>query len=174
MWKTRKEDELPGAAPTSTTPDRVQAAPPRNAAQPSDMAHLGKSLVIHGEVSGSEDLFADGEIQGSIDLREHMLVIGPHGKVQAQISARHVVVQGSVQGNITAERVELKQAANVVGDIVTQRITMEDGAYLKGSVDVHKENVKPEVRREAAAPAFAGSAPSSEYTQPSLVGSKKG
>ena len=109
-----------------------------------EFAHLGKSVVIKGELSGSEDLYVDGVVEGTIQLQGNNLVIGPNGHVHADVNAKGVVVQGKLEGNIRAsERVELQKAAVIVGDIVTQRIAIEEGAYFKGKVDIQKESAKP-------------------------------
>ena len=105
-----------------------------------DVAHIGKSVVIKGELSGSEDLFLDGEVEGSIELREQSLTVGPNGRIRANINAKEVVIHGKVDGNISSlERVELRKSAVLVGDIVTQRIIIEDGAYFKGGIDISKD-----------------------------------
>ncbi|MGO8986872.1 MAG: bactofilin family protein [Terriglobales bacterium] len=106
-------------------------------------AHIGKSVVIKGELSGSEDLYVDGNVDGKIELRNHSLTIGPNGNVKADISAKSVVIQGKLDGSINAsERVELRKSALVTGDVTTQRIAIEEGAFLKGKVDVLKEASK--------------------------------
>jgi cytoskeletal protein CcmA (bactofilin family) len=106
-----------------------------------DVAHIGKSVVIKGELSGSEDLFLDGEVEGSIELHDHNLTIGPNGRVRANINAKEVVIQGKVDGSISgSDRVELRKSGVLVGDIVTQRIIIEDGAYFKGGIDIRKDN----------------------------------
>ena len=118
----------------------------------SEVAHIGKSVLIKGELTGSEDLFLDGEVEGNIDLKDHSLTIGPNGKIRANVVARDVVVHGKVDGNVSGtERVELKRSAVLVGDIATQRIVIEDGAYFKGAIDIRKEG-KP-ARTENAKPA---------------------
>jgi len=105
-----------------------------------DVAHIGKSVIIRGELSGSEDLYLDGEVEGSIELHEHNLTIGPHGRVRANVQARDIIVHGKVDGNVHgSERVELKRSAVLVGDISTQRIVIEDGAYFKGAIDIKKD-----------------------------------
>ena len=120
----------------------------------SEVAHIGKSVLIKGELTGSEDLFLDGEVEGNIDLKDHSLTIGPNGKIRANVMARDVVVHGKVDGNVSGtERVELKRSAVLVGDIATQRIVIEDGAYFKGAIDIRKE-AKP-ARTEAAKPAVS-------------------
>ncbi|HVP51790.1 MAG TPA: polymer-forming cytoskeletal protein [Terriglobales bacterium] len=114
------------------------------------VAHIGKSVVIKGELSGSEDLYLDGEVEGKIDLREHHLTIGPHARVRAGVNARDIVVQGQLNGNVHGrERVELKKSAVLTGDIVTQRIVIEDGAVFKGSIETQREAPKAEPKREA-------------------------
>ncbi len=112
----------------------------------SDIAHIGKSVVIKGELSGSEDLYLDGEVEGSIELRDHSLTIGPNGQVRANINAKDVIIQGKVDGNVSSSgRVELRNSAILIGDISTQRIVIEDGAYFKGGIDIAKEQTS---RRE--------------------------
>jgi cytoskeletal protein CcmA (bactofilin family) len=112
-----------------------------------DFAHIGRSVVIKGELSGSEDLYVDGQVEGSIELRGNSLIIGPNGQVRANVNAKGVVVQGKLDGNIQAsDRAELKKSAIAVGDISTQRIAIEDGAYFKGKVDIQKEETKPPVK----------------------------
>jgi cytoskeletal protein CcmA (bactofilin family) len=109
-----------------------------------EFAHIGKSVVIKGELSGSEDLYVDGVVEGTIELQGNNLVIGPNGRVHANINAKGAVVQGKLEGDIRAsERTELRKSATVVGDIYTQRIAVEDGAYFKGKVDIQREAAKP-------------------------------
>ncbi len=129
-----------------------------------DVAHIGKSVVVKGELSGSEDLYLDGEVEGNIELREHSLTVGPHGRVRANIHARDVVVHGKVDGNVSGtERVELKKSAILAGDITTQRIVIEDGAYFKGAIDIQKEQPKTVSKREVSVSASG----SSGYAVPS-------
>jgi cytoskeletal protein CcmA (bactofilin family) len=108
-----------------------------------EVAHIGKSVIMKGELSGSEDLYLDGEVEGSIELRGHSLTIGPHGRVRANVNAREVVIHGKVDGAVNGtDRVELKKSAILVGDVVTQRIVIEDGAFFKGGIDVQKPENK--------------------------------
>jgi cytoskeletal protein CcmA (bactofilin family) len=108
-----------------------------------DGANIGKSVVIKGEVSGSEDLYVDGNVEGSIELRNHSLTVGPNGSVKANVTAKSVVVQGKLDGSVTAsDRVELRKSAVVTGDVTTQRIAIEEGAFLKGKIDIQKETGK--------------------------------
>src|ERR1700728_385141 len=102
-----------------------------------EFAHIGKSVVIKGELSGSEDLYVDGNVEGKIELRNHSLTIGPNGKVKADVSAKVLVILGKLDGSVNAsDRVELRKSAVVTGDVTTQRIAIEEGAFLKGKVDV--------------------------------------
>src|SRR2546423_3417021 len=114
-----------------------------------EMIVIGKSFVIKGELSCSEDLYIDGQVEGTIDPKGNRLTIGPNGRVKANVNACAVVVQGKLEGNIQAsDRVDLKQSAVVTGDIATQRISIDEGAYFKGSVDIQKE-APAKIRMEA-------------------------
>jgi cytoskeletal protein CcmA (bactofilin family) len=107
---------------------------------------IGPSMVIKGELSCSEDLYIDGQVEGVIDPKGNRLTIGPHGRVKANVIACAVVVQGKLEGNIQAsDRVDLRQSAVVTGNIATQRISIDEGAYFKGGVNIQKEAPKKEV-----------------------------
>jgi cytoskeletal protein CcmA (bactofilin family) len=157
----------PSASPAvaaTPTPSLTTASkePPKTsypAADRADVGHIGKSVVIRGELTGNEDLYLDGEIEGNINLRDHKLVIGPNGKIKASITARDIVLHGRVEGNVSAtERVELKKACTLVGDVSTQRIVIEDGAYFKGSIDIKdNKDSRSEARKPIAMAASAGS-----------------
>jgi len=115
-------------------------------------AHIGKSVSIKGELSGSEDIYVDGEVDGSIQLSGNSLTIGPNGRVHANVSAKSVTVGGSLEGNIQAtERTELRKTAVVNGDVQTQRIAIEEGAYFKGKLEITAAG-KPTVAASGAAP----------------------
>jgi cytoskeletal protein CcmA (bactofilin family) len=106
-----------------------------------EYAHIGKSVMIKGELSGSEDLYVDGQVEGTINLLGNNLTVGPNGQLRADVHAKGVIVQGKVEGNIQAsERAELTKSAIVVGDVATQRMAIEEGAYLKGKVDMQKQS----------------------------------
>ena len=108
-----------------------------------EFAHIGKSVVIKGDVTGSEDLYLDGQVEGSIQLRGGNLTVGPNGQVKANVEVKGVVIQGKLEGNLNAsDRVELRKSAIVTGDIATQRIAVEEGAYFKGKVNIGKDSVK--------------------------------
>src|SRR4029077_20428621 len=98
-------------------------------------------VKINGQIYSKEDLYVDGDVEGTIELQEHRLTIGPNGKVHSAVKAREVVILGNVQGNVDAsDKLEIRKDARLVGDIKTARIIIEDGAYFKGSIDI----VKPE------------------------------
>ena len=108
-----------------------------------EFAHIGKSVVIKGELSGSEDLYVDGNVEGKIELLNHSLTIGPNGQVKASVAAKSVVIQGKLEGAVNAsDRAELRKSAVVTGDVTTERISIEEGAFLKGKVDTQKETGK--------------------------------
>jgi cytoskeletal protein CcmA (bactofilin family) len=111
-----------------------------------EFAHIGKSVIIKGDLSGSEDLYVDGNVEGSIELRGNSLIVGPNGKIKATVTAKGVVVQGQLEGAISAsDRVELRKTAVVNGDITTQRIAIEEGAAFRGKVDIQREAGKAAV-----------------------------
>ena len=116
-----------------------------------DTTLIGTSIVIKGELSCGEDLYIDGQVEGTIDPKGNRLTIGPHGRVKANVKASAVVVQGKLEGSIQAsDRVDLRQSAVVAGDIATRRISTDDGAYFKGRVNIQKESPQEEVVRAAA------------------------
>jgi len=116
---------------------------------------IGTSIVIKGELSCGEDLYIDGQVEGTIDPKGNRLTIGPHGRVKANVNACAVVVQGKLEGSIQAsDRVDLKQSAVVTGDIATQRISIDEGAYFKGRVNIQREAPKKESTLGAAALSF--------------------
>ena len=126
--------------------------------QRAEVAHIGKSVLVKGELSGSEDLYLDGEVEGSIELAGHSMTVGPNGRLRAHINARDVVVHGRVEGNVHgSERVELKKTATVTGDITTPRVVIEEGAFFKGSIDIQREGGKSEAQRRDAALGSAAS-----------------
>jgi cytoskeletal protein CcmA (bactofilin family) len=114
--------------------------PAKNVTAPIDQATIGRTLVIKGEISGSEALYIDGRVEGKITMPESRVTIGRNGKVDASIAAREVVVMGKVNGNIEcSDRVDIRSEGAVNGDISTVRISVEDGAALKGGITVHSE-----------------------------------
>ncbi len=106
-----------------------------------EQATIGKSLAIKGEVSGSESLYIDGRVEGSINLPGDCVTVGRNGTIAANITAREIVILGRVQGMIAAsDRLHISSEGALTGDVVTQRVSLEDGAYFKGSIDIRKGN----------------------------------
>jgi cytoskeletal protein CcmA (bactofilin family) len=124
-------------------------------------AVLGKSVIVKGQIFSREDLTIDGEVEGTVELQEHRLTIGPNGKVRASVKARELVVLGTIHGNVeTTDKIDIRKEAKLVGDIKTARIVIEDGAYFKGNIDI----VRAEAPRAAAPqpkPPAAAASPSS-------------
>ncbi len=127
-----------------------------------DVAHIGKSVSIKGELSGSEDLYVDGEVEGTIELDGHRLTVGPEGRIRASIQAKDIIIQGKVDGNVVgAHRVELRKTAHLVGNIKTQRIAIEEGASFKGSIEMLQE-MNEEPNKTAAPRASQAAAAASQ------------
>jgi cytoskeletal protein CcmA (bactofilin family) len=120
--------------------------------------NIGKSVVIKGELSGSEDLVIEGQVEGKVELRQNILTIGPNGKIKAQIFAKSVVVLGEVVGNITAsEKVDIRDNGSVDGDLVSPRVAIAEGAHFRGSIDMQRTTgARPEAKPAEAKPAMAG------------------
>ena len=150
MWKpTNAPTSNPTPSPEpprSFVPPAEPVIAPRPASAPlntQEQATLGKSLVIKGEVTGSESLYIDGRVEGSINLPGNRVTVGRNGVVSANISAREIVVLGKVRGNMTAsDRVDIRGEGSLTGDVVAQRISIEDGAYFKGGIDIRKPGQK--------------------------------
>jgi cytoskeletal protein CcmA (bactofilin family) len=145
MWK-RDEAVKPAGAdpvPAPTQPSTTAAAPrPAADARPSlgrDTVNIGKSVVIKGELNGSEDLTIEGQVEGKIELRQHVLTIGPNGKIKAQIFAKSAIILGEVHGNVTAtEKVDIRDNGSVDGDIAAPRVAIAEGAHFRGSIDMQR------------------------------------
>src|SRR3982751_5485624 len=156
MWKPTNPNQPnptspePQSRPTTTPTPTVTSEPtpvsaPRNATlSTSDQATIGKSLVIKGEVTGSESLYIDGRVEGSINLAGNRVTVGRNGVVNANINAREIVVLGKVRGNLTAsDRVDIRSDGSLTGDVVAARISIEDGAFFKGGIDIRKAGQQP-------------------------------
>ena len=130
-------------------------------------------MKVNGQIMSQEDLYVDGDVEGTVELVQHKLTIGPNGRVHAAIKAREVVALGSIQGNVEAsDKIEIRKDAKLVGDIKTARIIIEDGAYFKGSIDI----VKPEPKAAPAAapaPRPAQSAAPAPTSQPAAAAEMK-
>ena len=123
-----------------------------------EFAHIGKSVRIKGDLSGSEDIYIDGQVEGSIQLSGNSLTVGPNGRVRANVTAKNVTVGGALDGNIqTSERTELRKTAVVNGDVQTRRIAIEEGAYFKGKLEILPESKIQPVSGVAAVAASTGS-----------------
>jgi cytoskeletal protein CcmA (bactofilin family) len=164
MWKPANPPSTPATKPTTQTPqtetkpvmttttptatmptaEPTPAGAPRNAQlNTSEQATIGKSLVIKGEVTGSESLYIDGRVEGSINLPGNRVTVGRNGVVNANVNAREIVVIGKVKGNLQAsDRVDIRNEGSLTGDVVAQRISIEDGAFFKGGIDIRKPGQK--------------------------------
>src|SRR5215210_4911422 len=168
MWK--RDESVKPAAPPASTPVAAPSAPAGVVAAPSaeqpraqiigrDMVNIGKSVVIKGELSGSEDLTIEGQVEGRIDLKDNVLTIGPNGKIKAEVFAKAVVVLGEVTGNVTAsEKVDIRDNGSVDGDIASPRVAIAEGAHFRGSIDMQKSSGKA-AEPKAAEPKAAEAKP---------------
>ena len=150
MWKPTNQPTAPGrptepertptSAPSAPAVTETAASAPRPvSASTADQATIGKSLVIKGEVTGSESLYIDGRVKGSINLAGNRVTVGRNGVVAANINAREIVVLGKVRGNLTAsDRVDIRSDGSLTGDVIAARISIEDGAFFKGGIDIRK------------------------------------
>ena len=122
-----------------------------------DIVNIGKSVVIKGELNGSEDLTIEGHVEGTIQLRDHVLTIGPNGRIKAQVFAKSVIVLGEVTGNVTAsDKVDIRDGGSVDGDIVSPRVAIAEGAHFRGSVDMQrKADAKPQQKAAESKPVIS-------------------
>ena len=171
MWNKREDPPKPfnPPAPTPVAPSPVEtrketvpvSSLPVGRVEPDargGMATIGKAVKIVGQIFSKEDLYVDGDLEGTVEALEHKLTIGPHGTVHAAVKAREVIALGTIQGNVEAtEKIEIRKEAKLVGDIRTARIMIEDGAYFKGSIDIIKQEP---ARAAAKPPQHAAAAPS--------------
>jgi cytoskeletal protein CcmA (bactofilin family) len=147
MWNKRNDEEPPSRTTPTPAPVRpvgAPAAPPAGEAKAANRGGvMGPSMTVKGEIHSREELYVDGEIQGSIEL-QHRLTVGPNGKIRATVKAKEVVVFGSIQGNVQAsEKIIIREKGSLVGDIKTAGIVIEDGAYFKGSIDITRAESNP-------------------------------
>jgi cytoskeletal protein CcmA (bactofilin family) len=133
-------NEKPNTQPAApVAPSQFSIAKTFASAGTAEQATIGRSIVIKGEVSGGESLYIDGKIEGSINLPDHRVTVGRNGQVKADISAKEVVVMGKIDGNlVVGDRVDVRNEGSVNGDVVAQRLTVEDGAFINGRVDLGK------------------------------------
>ena len=162
MWKPQTGQTSPSLTPepirpaTPATPAAESAAPrptaPSSASSVGEQATIGKGLFIKGEITGSESLYIDGKIEGTINLPGNRLTVGRNGQVNAAVNAREIVVLGKVKGNVTAtDRVDIRAEGSLTGDVAAARISIEDGAFFKGGIDIKKADNKPQAVPEKAA-----------------------
>ena len=151
MWKP---SQTGSTAPNSNpTPEPVRPAPASPAVETasrapvatSEQATIGKGLSIKGEITGSESLYIDGKVEGSINLPGNRVTVGRNGQVAANVTAREVVILGKIRGNVNAtDRVDIRAEGALSGDVAAARISIEDGAFFKGGIDIRKpEAAKP-------------------------------
>jgi cytoskeletal protein CcmA (bactofilin family) len=160
MWKpTQQGPNSPNSTPEPVRPSAPATPayePARAAAQPpatGEQATIGKGLFIKGEITGSESLYIDGKIEGTINLPGNRLTVGRNGQVNAAINAREIVVLGKVKGNVAAtDRVDIRAEGALTGDVSAARISIEDGAFFKGGIDIKKPDAKVESKPVTAAP----------------------
>jgi len=142
MWKPTQSgpsSPAPTPEPIRQTPAAPVAEPARPAASTGEQATIGKGLFIKGEITGSESLYIDGKIEGTINLPGNRLTIGKNGQVNASVNAREIVVLGKVRGNVSAtDRVDIRAEGSLTGDVSAARISIEDGAFFKGGIDIKK------------------------------------
>lgn len=146
MWKPTQS----GPSSPAPTPEPIRQTPPAPAAEPArpaavagEQATIGKGLFIKGEITGSESLYIDGKIEGTINLPGNRLTIGKNGQVNASVNAREIVVLGKVKGNVSAtDRVDIRAEGSLTGDVSAARISIEDGAFFKGGIDIKKGDAK--------------------------------
>jgi cytoskeletal protein CcmA (bactofilin family) len=148
MWK-------PSQSPppqTNPNPESARPVPAALATEPTDRtgvssgekATISKGLVIKGEITGTEPLFIDGKVEGNISLPGNRVTVGRNGQIGANINAREIVILGKVRGNLSAsDRVDIRAEGSLTGDMTATRISIEDGAYFKGSIDIRKPEIKP-------------------------------
>ena len=177
MWNKKRDEEpprpsytppappassMPAANPIETRKETPVSSTPSTRFEPEvrgNAATIGKAVKVVGQIFSREDLFVDGEVEGTVEALEHKLTVGPNGNVKASVKAREVVALGSVQGNVEAtDKIEIRKDAKLVGDIRTARIIIEDGAYFKGSIDIVRQDAK-KAPAAASAPASAAAAP---------------
>ena len=144
MWTKQTQTEMPGSSPMQQSGTAAGFSAATTATRPNtptsrNLASLGASLEIKGQISGEEDLLIDGKVEGPISLQGRRLTVGRTGQLNSEINAGEVIVHGKVTGNLRArDRVEIKKDGSVIGDITAARISIEDGAYFKGRIEIDR------------------------------------
>jgi cytoskeletal protein CcmA (bactofilin family) len=133
--------------------------------------NIGKSVVIKGELNGSEDLTIEGQVEGKIELRQNVLTIGPNARIKAQVAAKSVIILGEVTGNVTAtEKVDIRDNGSVDGDIAAPRVAIAEGAHFRGSIDMQRTGEKGGAKAEAKPAAAAAPAAATSQAAPAGAG----
>ena len=155
MWTKQSQAEVPGSFPSqgSGFPSAPLSGPATirpSGPMARNLSCLGSSLTIKGKISGEEDLQIDGKVEGNISLRGHRLTVGRTAQLNSEINAREVIVYGNASGNLRArDRVEIKKDGQVIGDITTTRISIEDGAYFKGHIEIDRTQSSASASKES-------------------------
>jgi cytoskeletal protein CcmA (bactofilin family) len=169
MWK-RDEAVKPGAAPAESPRPETPRSSERDIVNV-NIGTIGKSVVIKGELSASEDLTIEGHVEGKIELKQNILTIGPNGRIKAAVFAKSVIVQGEVNGNISAsEKVDIRDNGSVDGDLSSPRVAIAEGAHFRGSIDMQRTGGKPGDAKDAK-PSAETPKPATPGTAPSVVSS---
>jgi len=157
MWKPSQSGPIhlnPAPEPSRPVPPAPSVEPANRApVSAGDQATIGKGLLVKGEITGSESLFIDGKVEGSINLPGNRVTVGRNGQVSASVAAREIVIMGKVRGNVAAsDRVDIRAEGDLTGDVTAARISIEDGAFFKGGIDIKKTEAKPAAPPAPAAP----------------------
>jgi cytoskeletal protein CcmA (bactofilin family) len=155
MWTKDTQSEVPGTSPAKDL--RIPGAPASapagirsSAPTARTLACLGSTIIVKGEITSDEDLQIDGKVEGNISLRGHRLTVGRTAQLSSEINAREVIVYGNASGNLRArDRVEIKKDGQVIGDITTTRISIEDGAYFKGHIEIDRTQSSASASKES-------------------------
>lgn len=141
MWK---RDEAVRASSGAPSAPGATLRSEGKANMETDTMTIGKSVIIKGELTGSEDLTIEGHVEGTIQLKDHALTIGPNGRIKAQVFAKSVIILGEVAGNVTAtDKVDIRDGGSVDGDIISPRVAIAEGAHFRGSVDMQRKGGAP-------------------------------
>ena len=186
MWK--RDDAAKPAPPSATgpAPTPVPASSgidtpsnrPTAATTPQGLertaVNIGKSVVIKGELNGSEDLTIEGQVEGKIELRQNVLTIGPNGKIKAQVFAKSVIILGEVTGNVTAsEKVDIRDNGSVDGDIAAPRVAIAEGAHFRGSIDMQRTGGKGGEVKTSTTTSTSAPAPAAAAATPTPAGASR-
>ena len=167
MWWEKEKKSQPGVpltqptVPLSSDSSKVETSMPESIRRDTNLgsqsqvqAIIGRSIILKGELSANEDLVIEGQFEGTVNLQDHCLTVGSNGKVKAEIQARQVVIHGAVNGNVNArEKIEVRRSGNVTGDLTSASVSIEEGAYFKGSIDILRD-----ARQEERTPITAAAA----------------